>query len=349
MSENPHQPKEYDAVLGGQTLPPVDSVVLGRIEGIRQRFTNGNLSQKIEALANALNYQDAGIELLIKALSDPVLTVRVTAGNYLQKIDDERARLATVNGITINQGDRIYSVYESYLDHPDHNRSYYELLGSLEDIKARYPKFTPKLISRHIFKAKAEAAALLHHNWRALQDDLSFYFPRRHWHESNGLRDSLSIVDWCKNNNILIRLPGESRVEFEQRCYIDDSANLKLSEADRLIYEERLKEELNLQPTWSYIKQQAMMRKFEQRCFPNTSAKLKLPEEYRLIYQEWFREKPDVEIYRDVLEERVIENLQASQRYELLGQLWLECVGSLAFVCEEIVSQQSYIEVTEML
>ena len=236
MSENLNQPREYDAVLDSQT-PPLSSAVLGEIEGIRQRFTNGNLSQKIEALANVLNYRDAGIELLIEALSDPGLTVRVTAGNYLQKIDDERVRLAIANGITVNQGDRIYSVYESYLDHPDptdHNRSYYELLGSLEDIKARHPKFTPKLISRHIFKAKAEAAALFHHNWRALQDDLSFYFPRIQLHESNGLRGSLNIVDWCKNNNILIRLPGESRVEFEQRCYIDDSANLKLSEADRL-------------------------------------------------------------------------------------------------------------------
>lgn len=343
MPENSHQPREYDAVLGGQTPPPVDGVVLGGLEGIRKRFTDSDTAQKIEALATLINYQDEGIELLIEALSDSVLAVRATAAESLQKTDNERARLAIANGIIINPGDRIYSVYETYLDHHNHNRWWDELLISLEVIKARYPKFTPKLISRHIFKANAEAAALLHHNWRVLQDDLSFYFPRLDLYERNSLRHNFNIVDWCRNNNILIRFPGESRVEFEQRCYIDDSANLKLSEEDRLIYKEKLKKKLNLQRTWCYIKQQAMMREFEQRCFPNTSAKLKLPEEYRLIYEEWFRwDKPDLEFNRQDLEERVIVNLQASQRYELLGQLWLECVGSLAFVCEEIVSQQSY-------
>ena len=75
MPENPNQPREYDAVLGGEAPPPLSGAVLGGVEGLRQRFKTGNPAQKIEILANALNYQDAGLKLLIQALNDPVLTV----------------------------------------------------------------------------------------------------------------------------------------------------------------------------------------------------------------------------------------------------------------------------------
>ncbi|MEL6458545.1 MAG: hypothetical protein AAFQ91_09900 [Cyanobacteria bacterium J06621_15] len=36
------QPKEYDAVLGGQNSAPSDGVVLGGIEGAKQRLLNGD-------------------------------------------------------------------------------------------------------------------------------------------------------------------------------------------------------------------------------------------------------------------------------------------------------------------
>ena len=37
---NPNQPKEYDAVLGGQNLPPAGSAILGGIEGVKRRLTS---------------------------------------------------------------------------------------------------------------------------------------------------------------------------------------------------------------------------------------------------------------------------------------------------------------------
>ena len=45
MSEN--QPREYDAVLGGDSQAPVDGVVLGGIEGIKQRLANPDINVKI--------------------------------------------------------------------------------------------------------------------------------------------------------------------------------------------------------------------------------------------------------------------------------------------------------------
>ena len=54
MSEN--QPKEYDAVLGGENQAPVDGVVLGGIEGVKRRLSNPQIKVRIAGLYQALNY-----------------------------------------------------------------------------------------------------------------------------------------------------------------------------------------------------------------------------------------------------------------------------------------------------
>ncbi|RCJ29287.1 hypothetical protein A6769_35805 [Nostoc punctiforme NIES-2108] len=81
MAEN--QPKEYDAVLGGQVPSPVDGVVLGGIEGVKKRLANISFEQRIAALEDALNYGEAGLELLIQTLTDVSPEVQQTAENLL--------------------------------------------------------------------------------------------------------------------------------------------------------------------------------------------------------------------------------------------------------------------------
>ena len=83
MSEN--QPREYDAVLGGDSQAPVDGVVLGGIEGIKQRLANPDIKVKIAGLYQALNYGDAGLDLIIQALRDDEKEVKKTA--YLIRRD----------------------------------------------------------------------------------------------------------------------------------------------------------------------------------------------------------------------------------------------------------------------
>ena len=68
MSENPRQPRPDDAVLGGQTQPPMYGAVLGGIEGVKQRLETGNLEEKKTALQDALKYGDKGIEVLFGIL-----------------------------------------------------------------------------------------------------------------------------------------------------------------------------------------------------------------------------------------------------------------------------------------
>ncbi|OYD86537.1 hypothetical protein CDG77_34630 [Nostoc sp. 'Peltigera membranacea cyanobiont' 213] len=83
MPENHNQPREYDAVLGGQVAPPVDGVVLGGIEGVKRRLASASSEQKIAALADALKYGEAGLKLLIQTLTDVSPEVQQTAENLL--------------------------------------------------------------------------------------------------------------------------------------------------------------------------------------------------------------------------------------------------------------------------
>ena len=65
MADN--QPKEYDAVLGGQLQFPVNGVVLGGIEGVKRRLTLEAIEPRLAALKGALKYGDAGLDLKIEA------------------------------------------------------------------------------------------------------------------------------------------------------------------------------------------------------------------------------------------------------------------------------------------
>ncbi|MGB3653282.1 MAG: hypothetical protein WBA41_18960 [Rivularia sp. (in: cyanobacteria)] len=68
MSEN--QPREFDAVLGGNTSPIFTSAVLGGIEGVKQRLQSRNVDVRFDALWDALNYEEAGLDLIAQRLHD---------------------------------------------------------------------------------------------------------------------------------------------------------------------------------------------------------------------------------------------------------------------------------------
>lgn len=60
------QPKSQDAILGGQ-VPPT-GVVLGGLDGIKQRLASGVRDQQTAAATQALQYGEAGLDLLLQAL-----------------------------------------------------------------------------------------------------------------------------------------------------------------------------------------------------------------------------------------------------------------------------------------
>ena len=71
MAENPHQPRKYDAVLGGQAPLAADgAAVLGGMAGVKQRLARGGVKQRVDGLLNAFEYGQEGLDLVIQSIED---------------------------------------------------------------------------------------------------------------------------------------------------------------------------------------------------------------------------------------------------------------------------------------
>ena len=92
MAENPHQPREYDAVLGGQNPPPIYAAVLGGIEGARKRFASLVVEVRSKAVADAIKYGDPGLDLVLSALHDQAMQVKYTAYSLLKDRQEPRVK-----------------------------------------------------------------------------------------------------------------------------------------------------------------------------------------------------------------------------------------------------------------
>ncbi|MGB3638132.1 MAG: hypothetical protein WBA39_11240 [Rivularia sp. (in: cyanobacteria)] len=283
MTNNSQSPREYDAVLGGNSPPPIYGAVLGGIEGLKGRLETGNKQQRVESLADALKYADAGIDLLIEALDDGEIEIRAKAFQLLQDVDSEKVKQIVNKGIPLKKGDKLYSVYESIIDYNDYC---YDLIDYIDD-EDDYYDFEGQLLSQHILKENAEAVALKYHCWRTLKEDIL----EIGWNECDGLREKFNIISWCKNHNIPIRLPDESNSQFEQRL-IAKLNNIKVSQH---------------------------------------------------IYQDVDINKYNWDI-RNQLEVKTINYLKENHKFELLGQLWFDAVGKLAFVHEESIEKETYLK-----
>ncbi|BAY10062.1 hypothetical protein [Calothrix sp. NIES-2098] len=83
MTNNQNEPREFDAVLGGET-PPIRDAVLGGIEGVKRRLVSPNIEIRIAAVQDALNYQAEGLNLIIQSLHDRSRKIRQTAYHLLR-------------------------------------------------------------------------------------------------------------------------------------------------------------------------------------------------------------------------------------------------------------------------
>jgi hypothetical protein len=207
-----YQPKPIDLVLGSDLPPPTSGVIWGGIQGLRQRLEVASPDQKVDLLPQSLHYGEAGIDILIAAVNDTALNVRATACQLLRTIQSPKAQHAIAQGLRLDPGDRVFNVYESVISYNDWC---YDLFQSYEQIE-RYD-YPLTLISQHVQQSTAEIAAQHHHQWRSIQEDVCYYLPHIGWDKNNGLRDNFDLVDWCRTHQVLIRLPGEGRVDFEQR------------------------------------------------------------------------------------------------------------------------------------
>ena len=157
MSENNQHPREYDAVLGANSPPPENGVVLGGVEGLKRRLETGNIQQRVDCLADAAKYGDAGVDLLINALEDSEIQVRAKAFEILKDNNSEKVQEIVEKGIPLRKGDKLYCVYASDIDYND---EIYHLLDSFEKAENSYYTRECHLIhpiARYAYKNEAEA------------------------------------------------------------------------------------------------------------------------------------------------------------------------------------------------
>ena len=88
MSDHQNEPREYDAVKGGQNSIPVNAAVLGGILGVKSRLASPAIEVRIAALSEALKYGEAGLDLIIGALRDESMQVKFSAFSLLKDRDD---------------------------------------------------------------------------------------------------------------------------------------------------------------------------------------------------------------------------------------------------------------------
>ncbi len=88
------QPANTDAILGGQNSLTTDTVVLGGIEGIKQRLTSQDEQIQKSALRAALTYDGKGLELLIDIWKNDSYKLKWQAFSLLRTRAEERVKHA---------------------------------------------------------------------------------------------------------------------------------------------------------------------------------------------------------------------------------------------------------------
>ncbi|MBW4605079.1 MAG: hypothetical protein KME29_37410 [Calothrix sp. FI2-JRJ7] len=113
MTSNQNHPGEFDAIRGGDA-PPLLGAVLGGVEGVKQRLASSDIETRIGALSRALNYGDAGLNVVIKALDDDSAKVRKAAVRLLKDIDNSQVKAAL-------KEHKFWTSFEKYYDIPDNH------------------------------------------------------------------------------------------------------------------------------------------------------------------------------------------------------------------------------------
>jgi formylglycine-generating enzyme required for sulfatase activity len=133
---HPQQPREYDAVLGGNSPSLEGAAVLGGIEGVKLRLQNPDAKVRIAALEQALNYGEQGLDLVIAGLKDESWDIQNAAylilnsraepriKQILQDPDKLGFKLEQIEVVTVNKSGEIIQL------HPRVARYFTEDLGN---------------------------------------------------------------------------------------------------------------------------------------------------------------------------------------------------------------------------
>ena len=273
-----------------------------------------SLGEDVEEVS--LSSEEAEIDVLLTALNDPKLEIRNLAYQLLQGVESEKAQQAIYQGLKLNPGDKIYSVYQAgicysdeilytlwdYVDYPE------QLRYQLEENKRDRTEQSQRIYC-YTNKQQAELTAETLHRHLIKETKISF-----EWRKEN---PNFDVKQWCIDNNFPYKSEWDSwsdlytyQIIFEIKDVI--CQNDKLSNnfrRSRYIYHPKHID------TW---------------CDDNQI--------------EYDRDLDNWENYR-----KLVDYLHLPENIELLSKFWKDGIGHMAFVKEEIVQQTAYVKIGKKL
>ncbi len=285
------------------------------------QLSNSNLEQSIKLLPKFLEYSALGVAFLIDCLSDRHLEMRAKAYELLKHVNTVEAKQAVSQGILLNPGDIIYSVYqsgkwfndESYLlfDGVNYLESIYLKVYGNENFDEGDAMCRSKRIFCYLDREQAEAAAEMIHRQQISTHGIGIC--GFNWERENPYFDP---QQWCIDHRLPYKNDWDSKENFQI-----------VQEVERLVRQSNNK---------------ALLDKFKRSRYT-----------YHLDFiDEWLKENKANFDYQpgdwNSLYE-FFDYLELSQNIELLSKFWKDGVGHFAFVHEEIVQRQVNLKIGKKL
>ena len=277
-----------------------------------------SLGQDIEEFS--LSSEEAEIEALLTALNDPKLEIRNLAYQLLQGIDSEKAQQDIYQGLKLNPGDEIYSVYQAGIWFTDTVYLLFDSVDYLGDLRAQvygtesYEEdqvCNSKRIFCYVNREQAKKKAEVIH--QDFIQKAGVGIGGFEWQKENLDFDA---KQFCLDNNL---------------CYQSEWDNLenyqKVWKIEQLIRESWGKALLDKLDRSKYIYHPSFINTW---CRDNCIT-------YDNNLDNW-------DNYRNLL-----NYLRLPENIELLSKFWKDGVGSFAFVKEEIVQQTAYVKIGKKL
>jgi hypothetical protein len=297
-------------------------------------------------------YKESDISLLIESLNNPEIKVRATAYKLLQNaLKTKKVQLAIAQGLLLNPGDRVYSVWKAEIGFDD--EAYY-LIDSCGDLER-------ELIIKEI-------SVFDDNNYYELDDDYSEQdYPEEEYEVSEDDYQDPEIESY--NSFVAEYIEQNESIKISDRvceASLKDLAYLKGNRQTK-IWDELANLDLEISDSYErgclfvsrhICKNQAegiaeslhqkMMKKYSIGSF--RWDKINDLETWCIANNVPYQKKYYGDSNKDssisgIDEKHLMNYLQQPKNIDLLSKLWKDAVGRFAFVCEQTVKNKTYLKI----